>query len=63
MRTEHNHFLQTGHLHLPLIQASQTDKDYYIYNKYRNANLITVDHSPHIKELIDNISQIIKKIL
>lgn len=62
IRTEMNVTLQTGHLHLPLIQATQNIIEYFIDEGYRNSNLITVDHSPYIKSLIDNISQNIKKL-
>lgn len=62
MRSEQNPILQTGHLHLPLIQASQSSINYYIYEGYRNADLITINHSPYMKELINKIKIIIDNI-
>jgi pyrrolidone-carboxylate peptidase len=60
MRTDKNRELQTGHLHLPLIQTTQGAKKYFIDENYRNAHLITIPHSHYIKELIDKIEELIK---
>lgn len=61
MRDELKPNLPTGHLHIPLTQTTQKNKDTYIKYKYRNADKLTIDINPLIVNLISQIKEIIEK--
>ncbi len=61
LRTEQRRDLKTGHLHIPLIQSTDTYKEYYINEGYRNADKITADFNPLTEKMIEETKKLILK--
>ncbi|MBF7092544.1 hypothetical protein IUY40_13485 [Flavobacterium sp. ALJ2] len=62
LRQEQRPNLTTGHLHILLTQTTQDNKFFYIEYEYRNADKLTTDINPVIKDVITNINNLIIKI-
>lgn len=52
LRQEQRTSLSTGHLHIPPTQTTKDNKNFYIENKYRNADILTTNINPIIEDLI-----------